>query len=110
MGRIVLDEPLAAELQETAQQENMTVEAWITEAMKRARWEARRKKMREESDWWYSRSLSERAVYEGQFVAVIDKQVIDHDHDEETLHNRIRENYRGKSVLITPAEKMRELR
>ncbi len=110
MGRLVLDEPLASELQQVAEADNVSIEIWLRDAIKRARWEARRKKVHSETEWWYSLPISERAAYEGQYVAVVDKQVVDHDSDENTLYVRTRGIFPNKLVLITPADKMREIR
>lgn len=109
MARLVLEEPLAAELQEAAKQENMTVEAWLAEAVKRARWEGQRAKIREESDWWDAQPLATRKKF-SKFVAVHHQEVVDTDDDEQTLINRIRQKYGKTAVLITPIEERREVR
>ena len=109
MARIVLEEPLAAELKEAAKQNNMTVEAWLTEAVKRARWEGQRNKIREESNWWYAQPLATRKKF-SKFVAVHDQEVVDSDDDEQTLINRVRKKYGKTAVLITPTEERREIR
>ncbi|NUM44434.1 MAG: hypothetical protein HUU38_06970 [Anaerolineales bacterium] len=109
MARIVLDEPLAAELKEVAKQSDMTVEAWISEAVKRARWEAQRNKIRDESEWWFAQPLKTRQSF-SKFVAVHQREVVDTDDDEQTLINRVRRKYGKTAVLITPIEERSEVR
>lgn len=64
-------------------------------------WEAR---ISAEAATWYTRSDAARAPYVGQYVAVLQGEVVDHDVDRVALAQRIRARYPETPVLITAAE------
>ncbi len=64
-------------------------------------WDAR---ISEESAAWYARPEADRKPYAGQYVAVLEGQVIDHDADRGDLYQRVRQRYPDTPVLITTAE------
>lgn len=53
---------------------------------------------------WYARPAADRTPYAGQYVAVLEGEVIDHDEDQSALAERIRARYPETPVLITRAE------
>lgn len=87
----------------------LTAEDFLHKVMRRERTLAARRKIEQEQAWWFSLSLSERAKYEGEFVAVHNRELVDHDKNESALHKRIRAKYGKVSVLIMPAEGPREI-
>jgi len=64
-------------------------------------WEAR---ISAEAAAGYTRSDADRAPYSGQYVAVLDGQVVDHDVDQRALAIRIHRQYPKTPVLIAEAE------
>jgi len=64
----------------------------------------RRNQLAVEQASWYARSRSERQRYRGEFVAVHDQQVIDHDPDQRSLYLRVRERLGHRPVLIVHAD------
>ncbi len=110
MSEIIVHEPLASQIRQEAAQAGVDVENLIATAVRRYRFEAQRRKIETEAAWWRGVPAETRARYAGEFVAVHDKAVIDHDHDEEALRQRIRARYGKTAVLITPAEGRREFR
>jgi hypothetical protein len=105
---------ISGELAETIQSEaavrGLTVENFLRSVILRERTLANRCKIEQEQDWWLSLPLSERAKYQGEFVAVHNKELIDHGKDENALHKRIRAKYGNTPILIMPAEGPREVR
>lgn len=65
---------------------------------------ARRAKIHTEAKAWRSLPEAERSRYQGQFVAVHEGRVIDHDADRLQLYRRVREQLGDMPVLITPAD------
>jgi len=63
-------------------------------------WAAR---ISEEADAWYARPAADREAYVGQYVAVLEGEVIDHDPDQRELAIRIHRQYPNTPVLITEA-------
>lgn len=82
----------------------------IATAMRHCRFQAQRRKIEAEAEWWRGVSSELRARYTGEFVAVLDQAVLDHDRDEEALRRRIRTRHGKTPILITPAEGRREFR
>lgn len=110
MSDIVLGEPLASQIRREAEAQGMAVEQLIEAALRRYRFAAQQAKINAEALWWRTASPDLRAQYAGEFVAVHNQQVVDHDRDEERLRKRIRARYGKTAVLLTPAEERRELR
>jgi len=54
--------------------------------------------------WYMALPEQERNRYAGQFVAVYQNEVVDHDRDRLALYKRVRERYSHQTILIIPAE------
>lgn len=52
---------------------------------------------------WFKRPLTERQQFRGEFVALRDGAVIDHDHDQRTLYLRIKSNFGRAPIAILNA-------
>ncbi len=63
----------------------------------------RRAKIHIEAEAWRSLPAATQHSYGEDFVAVHNRQVVDHDRDRLTLHRRIRARFGDVPVLITPA-------
>ncbi|MCS6909139.1 MAG: hypothetical protein NZM11_01000 [Anaerolineales bacterium] len=103
MSELVLHDPLASEVRRMAEIEGTTAEQIVAEAVRQYRAAARERKIRAEAEWWRNAAPELRARYAGQFVAVHERQVIDHDTDENLLFERVQERWPGAAVLITAA-------
>jgi hypothetical protein len=57
-----------------------------------------------EAAYWYARSIEERQPYLGQYVAVYQHAVIDHDADRRALYLRVRARLPDRPVLIVAGE------
>ncbi|MBI5566973.1 MAG: hypothetical protein HY870_18895 [Chloroflexi bacterium] len=110
MGEIVLHEPLASQLRHEAEAEGLPVEHLIEAALRQYRFQAQRKKLTAEAAWWQSVGPEMQAQFTGEFVAVHQRAVIDHDGDETALRQRVRARFPKTAVLIAPAQGRRELR
>jgi hypothetical protein len=64
----------------------------------------RRSQLTAEQATWYARPHSERQRYQGEFVAVRDGQVVDHDPDQRSLYLRARARFGHAPVLIVHAD------
>jgi len=110
MTDIVLGEPLASQIRREAEAQGIAVEQLIEAALRRYRFEAQRAKINAEALWWRTAPPETQAQYAGEFVAIHNQQVVDHDRDEESLRKRIRAKYGKTAILLTPAEGRREFR
>jgi len=109
MTALSISDELASTIQNEAKDRGVTIEKFLESVVLRERTLAHRRKIDQEQTWWLNLPLSKRAEYEGVFVAVHDRQVVDHDKDENALHKRIRAKYGSVPVLIIPAEGPRDI-
>ena len=110
MAEIVLGEPLASQIRETAEANGIAVEDLIETALRKYRFHAQQAKLDEEALWWRDVSPGPREGYAGEFVAIHQRQVVDHDRDEQVLRQRIRAQYGKQPVLVAPSRGRREWR
>ena len=110
MREIVLHEPLASPLRLDAEAEGLPVENLIEAALRHYRFQSQRKKLAAEAAWWQNAGPQLHAQFTGEFVAVHQHAVIDHDRDETMLRQRVRARFPKTAVLIAPAHGRRELR
>lgn len=101
---------LADNIQKEAVNRGMTVEEFLRAAIKRERSLAARRKIEREQAWWLSLPESKRAKYKGEFVAIHNLAVVDHDREESALYKRVRQKFGKTSVLVMPAEGVKEIR
>jgi hypothetical protein len=110
MSELVLREPLASQIRAAAEAHGLPVEALITAALRQYRFQAQRDKLDAEAEWWRAAADTLRAPYAGEFVAIHDREVVDHDADEAALRARVRERFGKVAVLVTPANGARAWR
>lgn len=99
-----ISDELAQEISNEAEMRGLPIEAFLKIVIRRERTLTERDKIEAEQRWWLTLPLSERTKYEGLFVAVHNRQLIDHDHDRIALRRRVRAKYGQTAILIMPAE------
>lgn len=100
---ITLEETtLIDELQQIATQEQIPAGELVAQAVRQYLAAYRQKRLMLESAAWYNLPRAERERYEGQYVAVLNEQVIDSDPEQVTLYLRVRAKYGKRPVLIIP--------
>jgi hypothetical protein len=104
-----ISEELADEIKKEAQARGKSVEDFLKSAIQRQRSFGDRQKIETEQEWWMNRPLSKRAKYEGEYVAIHNKQLVDHDKNEVAFYLRVREKFGNTAVLIIPAEGPRDV-
>jgi len=109
MATLHISEELVGDIKEEAALRGISVEEYLRSAVKRARQLNARQKIEREQAWWLALPLNKRARYEGEFVAIHNKKIIDHDKDKTALYRRTREKYGKTPVLVMPAEGAREI-
>ena len=101
---------LAGVIQREARTRGKSVEDFLRIAIQRDRVLTARQKIEQEQEWWENLPLTKRAKYEGKYIAVHNKKLVDNDKSENQLYSRVREKYGKTSILIMPAEGAREIR
>jgi hypothetical protein len=109
MITLQISDDLAQEIRKEAKIRGLPVEDFLRVIIQRERTLADRHKIEQEQTWWLSLPLSERAKYEGMYVAVHNKTLVDQDQDLRALHQRIRAKYGKVAVLMMPAEGPQEI-
>ena len=110
MTTLQISDELAQKIHSEAESRGLPVEDFLRAVIRRERTLADHRKIEQEQAWWLTLPLSERAKYEGKFVAVHNQMLIDDDQDEEALYRRVRAKYGKTAVLIMPADGPREIR
>ncbi|MBI1295682.1 hypothetical protein GC175_12080 [bacterium] len=109
MVTLQVSDELASTIQTAASQQHMSVEEYLLQVVRRERTLAQQRKVEDEMAWWFAQPMVQRARYEGEFIAVHEHEVVDHDQDKVALHRRIRAKYGQTAVLIIPAEGPRDI-
>lgn len=108
MRTVAVEPELYQRVQEAAQAYNASVEDILTEAVRRYLWELDRQKVSEESRVYREQHAQLKPRYLGQYIAMHDGQVIDHDPDFIALRQRVRERFGRAPVMITLVEESAE--
>jgi 2-polyprenyl-3-methyl-5-hydroxy-6-metoxy-1,4-benzoquinol methylase len=107
MSELILQEPLASQVRREAEAQGVDIESYLKSALRLYRFHAQKAKLSVEVEWWRARSEEERKRFAGEFVAVHNQEVVDHDADEQALLKRIRLAFGKAPILVTPAEGQR---
>lgn len=110
MTALHISDELAGSIQREARDRGISVEEYLRLAIRRERTLNARSIIEAEQEWWLGLPLSERAKYEGEYIAVHRQQLVDHDIDQSALYRRIREKFGSTHVLIMPAEGPQDIR
>ncbi len=104
MPTIAIESELYRRVEEASRQHEAGMGEILTEAVRRYLWELDRRKISEESKIYRQRHAELKAQYLGQYIAMHNGQVVDHDSDFQALHQRIRQRFGRKPVMITLVE------
>ncbi len=110
MTTLQISDDLAKMIRREAERHDQPIETFLKAVVERERTLADRRQLEREQEWWLSLPLRDRAKYEGEYVAIHDQTLVDHDKNEATLYQRIRAKYGRTPVLVMPAEGPREIR
>jgi len=100
MSTLTLSPQLVAELEQVATEQAKNPEQLLEDAVRAYLRQLERDKIRSEADAF--RKLHPELVkkYLGQHVAIHNGDVVDHDQDFQTLHQRIRQRFGRQPVLL----------
>jgi len=100
MDTIVLRTDLRETLEKDAEQEARSVNDLVNEAVERYLRERQQVKLDQEILAYEAMHAELRQKYLGQWVAVHEQKLVDHDSDGSALYRRIRARYGQTSVLL----------
>jgi hypothetical protein len=105
MITINLKPDLAEQIEHLAGKNQASAEAFVDKALRTYLAEFRREKIRAETETFNQQYETLLAKYPGQYVAIHDGQVIDHDPDLRTLHLRVFDHLGYMPVLLKQVTK-----
>jgi Arc/MetJ family transcription regulator len=106
--RLVIEPQLYDRVAQAANEHKIGMDRLLTEAIRRYLWELDRKKISEESLTYQRRHAELKAHYLGEYIAMCDGQVVDHDPNVAVLRQRVHQRLGRKPVMITLVEEVAE--
>ena len=104
MPTVMIEPDLYDRASQTAHRLNSSIEDVFAEAMQRYLWDLARAKISQESHTYRLLHAELKTKYLGQYIAMHDGQVVDHDSDFQLLRQRIRQRYGNTAVMMTRVE------
>jgi len=108
MPTVAVEPELYRRVEEAALEQEASVSEVLAEAVLHYLWELDRRKISEESKIYRQRHAELKAQYLGQYIAMHNGQVVDHDTDFQALQQRIRQRFERTPVMITLVEDVTE--
>jgi hypothetical protein len=108
MPTVAVEPELYRRVEEAALEQEASVSEVLAEAVRHYIWELDRRKISEESKIYHQRHAELKAQYLGQYIAMHNGQVVDHDTDFQTLRQRVRQRFERTPVMITLVEDVAE--
>jgi len=105
---LVIEPQLYSRIEQAADEHKIDIDQILTQAIRRYLWELDRRKISEESQAYRQRHAELKAEYLGQYIAMHNGQVMDHDTDITALRQRVRQRFGQKPMMITLVEEVAE--
>lgn len=102
--RVLIQDQVFTELVPIAEQEDKEISELVTEALRRYLWEIKECKIDREMEAYRSMHTELKHHFLGQYVAIHNGELVDHDADRRALSRRVRQKYGSVAVLIAPIE------
>ena len=104
MSTITLQPRLVEQLEQVAAQRSVEAQELIETAVRTYLRQVEREKIKAEARTFRSMHTELAEKYLGQYVAIHNGKVIDHDEDFQALHSRIRQRFGRQPVLLRRVE------
>ena len=105
---LVIEPQLFSRVEQAADEHKIGMDRILTDALRRYLWELDRRKISEESQVYQQRHAELKAQYLGQYIAMHNGQVVDHDMDVTVLRQRVRQRFGRRPVMVTLVEEVAE--
>lgn len=103
-SHLVIEPQLYSRIEQAADEHKIGIDRILSDALRRYLWELDRRKISEESQVYRERHAELKEQYLGQYIAMHDGDVVDHDSDFGALRHRVRQQFRQTPVMITLVE------
>lgn len=104
MPTVVIEPELYKRVEQAAREHNTSTNEILSQATRQYLWELNRRKISEESKIYRQQYPQLKAKYLGQYIAMHDGQVVEHDTDFSSLRQRVRQRFGKTPVMITMVE------
>ena len=104
VSHLVIEPQLYSRIEQAADEHKIGIGRILSDALRRYLWELDRRKISEESQVYRERHAELKEQYLGQYIAMHDGDVVDHDSDCGALRHRVRQQFRQTPVMITRVE------
>ena len=101
MPTVVLDQDVYERLETLAKERLTTADTLVGDAARQYLWELERQKISEESAIYRKRHAEIKEKFLGEYIAMHEGEVVDHDEDMERLWRRIRQRFGRTPIMIT---------
>lgn len=101
---LIIEPQLYSRVEQAADEHTIGIDRILTDALRRYLWILDRRKISEESQVFQQHHVEMKAQYLGQYIAMHDGQVVDHDSDSVALRQRVRQQFRHTPVMIIRVE------
>ena len=108
MPTVAIEPTLYQRVEQAALESQVSTGEMLTQALRRYLWELDRRKITEESKVYRRRHAELKERYLGQYIAMHEGQVVDHDPDFQTLRQRVRQQFGRTAVMIALVEEAAE--
>lgn len=104
MSTVILQTELMKQLEQVATEQAVMPDEVLETAVRTYLRQLEREKIKAEAEAFRSMHPELAEKYLGQYVAIHDGQVVDHDQDFQSLHSRIRKRFGRQPVLLRRVE------
>ena len=104
MPTITVEPEIYEQLEAVAEEKQAKTEQIVEEALKRYLWEQNNQKISRESALYREQHSEIKKQYLGQFIAMHQGQIVDHDLEFQPLFERIRARFGNIAVMIKKVE------
>lgn len=108
MPTVAVEPELYRRVEKAAQEFKLNVDSILADAVRRYLWELDRRKISEESARYRQQHAELVTRYLGEYIAMRDGQVVDHDADFQVLRQRVRQRFADAPVMMTLVEPVAE--
>lgn len=98
--QLAVNEMTAAQLEQVAREKNTTPQRLAEQAIREFLRSEARRRMQREMDAFFQLHARLLVDHAGEFVAIYQGKLIDHDFDQLALYQRVEQRYRDTPVLI----------
>ncbi len=108
MPTVAVEPELYKRVEEAAAEHQASIDTLLNNAVRRYLWDLDRMKISEESKRYYQQHANLKAMYLGQYIAMRNGDVVDHDADFDSLRGRVRQTFGRAPVMMTLVEEAAE--